>query len=262
MPTARAVGIYNLVWSGMAGISNFVGGGIYDRFGEGSIFWGPALLSLLLVVLAPRLAPGLSPGPGGGDPAVAVPPPCRENQRFLRLARVANPFAYVAINCLIPTIPLIASRLHLSPTESGWVNSTWFLGRSGMFLLLWRWMAWHYRMDWLLGSFLGMIIGFLAVVLAGQLWVLVGGQLLFGLGLGLIYYSSLFYAMDAGGEKGEHGGLHESAIGAGTCVGPALSGTAMVLLPSAGNAVAWVGGGLLAAGFVLLVGMSRRRPAV
>jgi hypothetical protein len=47
-------------------------------------------------------------------------------------------------------------------------------------------------------------------------------QLFFGAATGLIYYSSLFYSMDVGETKGEHGGLHEAAIGLGNFAGPAV----------------------------------------
>jgi len=51
------------------------------------------------------------------------------------------------------------------------------------------------------------------------------------LALGLIYYSSLFYSMDVGETKGEHGGIHEAAIGAGNCGGPAIAAAALLLFP-------------------------------
>jgi hypothetical protein len=49
--------------------------------------------------------------------------------------------------------------------------------------------------------------------------------------VGLIYYSSLFYSMDVGETKGEHGGIHEAAIGAGSATGPAMAAAALVFFP-------------------------------
>ncbi len=51
----------------------------------------------------------------------------------------------------------------------------------------------------------------------GQLAVV--AQIAFGISVGLIYYSSLFYSMDVGETKGEHGGLHEAMIGAAPASG-------------------------------------------
>jgi len=48
----------------------------------------------------------------------------------------------------------------------------------------------------------------------------------------LIYYSSLFYSMDAGEAKGEHGGIHEAAIGLGNMSGPLIGALALQLWPA------------------------------
>ena len=40
--TAWLVGVYNLVWSGFAGLANFFGGAVYEIFGSGGLFWWPA----------------------------------------------------------------------------------------------------------------------------------------------------------------------------------------------------------------------------
>jgi hypothetical protein len=54
---------------------------------------------------------------------------------------------------------------------------------------------------------------------------------LFGGAVGFIYYSSLFYSMDLGDTKGEHGGIHEAVIGLGNCAGPAVGAAALFFLP-------------------------------
>jgi MYXO-CTERM domain-containing protein len=84
-------------------------------------------------------------------------------------------------------------------------------------------------------------------------------QIVFGLAVGLIYYSSLFYAMDVGGEaQGEHGGIHEALIGAGIFGGPAIGSVALLCLPDAPHAGVWAVGGFLVLGLVALVAMRRR----
>jgi len=66
----------------------------------------------------------------------------------------------------------------------------------------------------------------------------------------LIYYSSLFYSMDVGGEsQGEHGGLHEAAIGAGVFVGPAVGAAALQFFPMHSN------NGVFAVSVLLLIGL-------
>jgi MFS family permease len=142
---------------------------------------------------------------------------------FLRMAWVANPFAYVAMNTLIPLAPDLAAQFGLSTAQAGFVASVWMFARLGAFALLWRWTGWHYRFAWLMWSYVVMIGSFATVFLTANLAVLVCAQLAFGLAVGLIYYSSLFYSMDVGAEsQGEHGGYHETVIGAGLFAGPAV----------------------------------------
>jgi hypothetical protein len=86
-------------------------------------------------------------------------------------------------------------------------------------------------------------------------------QVGFGGGVGLIYYSSLYYSMNASQEKGSNGGLHEAMIGAGLLVGPACSASAFLLLPGVSSAGAWSVSGLMIAGFSGLLWMRRRKPA-
>ena len=95
---------------------------------------------------------------------------------------------------------------------AGFCCSLWCFSRLGAFWVLWRWAGWHYRFRWLLVAYIALVGTFAAIVMAPNLPILVLAQLAFGVAVGLIYYSSLFYSMDHGDTKGEHGGIHEAAI--------------------------------------------------
>jgi MFS family permease len=102
----------------------------------------------------------------------------------------------------------------------------------------------------MLGAYVLMLGTFAAILLVPKLWVVVLAQ--FGLGgaLGLIYYSSLFYSMDQSDKKGEHGGIHEAAIGVGNFAGPAVGAASLQFLPQYANS------GALAVSGVLLLGLT------
>jgi len=183
-------------------------------------------------------------------------------QAFLKMAWLANPFAYIAINTLLAVMPGVAHNLDLTPTQAGLFCSVWFFGRFGAFAWLWQWRGWHYRFRWLLAAFILLIASLATILLAQQLWVVVVAQIFFGLATGLIYYSSLFYSMDVGEASSEHGGLHEAFIGAGICLGPATGAVALTLAPQSPNAATWAVSGLLTVGLgglIWLRGQSRRR---
>ena len=79
----------------------------------------------------------------------------------------------------------------------------------------------------LMAGFGAVIGGFLGLMLGPTLaWVVVA-QLAFGVGIALMYYSSLFYAMDGSTSHGEQGGTHEALIGLGMGCGPAVTGLAL-----------------------------------
>ncbi len=150
---------------------------------------------------------------------------------FLQLARLANPFAYVAIYTLLAVMPGLGTRFGLSPARVGLFCSVWMFGRLASFACLWHWSGWHYRFSWLLGGYAVLAVSFLAVVTGPTLWIVVAAQLGFGLATGLVYYSSLFYSMDVGEAPAEHSGLHEAAIGAGICAGPGVGRTRAAVFP-------------------------------
>ncbi len=104
-----------------------------------------------------------------------------------------------------------------------------------------------------------MIFSFAALLLAPQFWVVIAAQVVFGLAVGLIYYSSLFYSMDASDTKGEHGGLHEAAIGLGICAGPALGATALTFFPQSPDSGALAVTALLVCGLGGLVWLRGRK---
>jgi MFS family permease len=100
-----------------------------------------------------------------------------------------------------------------------------------------------------------MVLAFLGVLIGRQLWLLIAAQVVFGLAVALAYYSSLFYSMDVGETKGEHGGFHEAALGAGTCTGPAVGALSLRFFPQHTDMHAWVVAGLLMAGMLWLLAL-------
>ena len=99
----------------------------------------------------------------------------------------------------------------------------------------------------------------MVLLLGPSLWVVVVAQIVFGLALGLIYYSSLYYSMDVGDTKGEHGGFHEAMIGAGSCAGPAIGAATLHFLPRYPSSSTWAVMVLLSAGLAGLLWLRYRR---
>jgi MFS family permease len=249
------VGIYNVVWAGFGAIAYFTGGVLQQKWGLKSIFFVPAGLLLLEMGVAFWLEreaerqPPLEP-----DPPLLCPTPEGSASPispaiFLKMAWLANPLAYLAINTVISTLPSLAKHFELTLMQAGFICSIWLFVRAGAFVFLRLWSKWHYRFRFLAGSYIAMIISFGAMLLSPDIWVFIISQIIFGLAIGLIYYSSLFYSMDVGQTKGEHGGIHEAAIGAGNAAGPAMAATALAFFPG------FPGSGAAAVCALLLAGL-------
>jgi predicted MFS family arabinose efflux permease len=234
----RVVGIYNITWAVANAVAYFIGGTLIKLFGFKIIFIAPIVIVLAQLVLTFRMEghskKNLHAAGHKKNPALPFdpnrPPPAMA-KTFLRMAWLANPFAYIAINTLIAVIPGLAAKFQMSPMFAGFVCSLWCFVRLGTFVVLWHWTDWHYRFRWLVTAFAILILSFAAILLSPNLIVLILAQIFFGVAIGLIYYSSLFYSMDGGDAKSEHGGIHEAAIGLGNCVGPAVGAVSLQFLP-------------------------------
>jgi MFS family permease len=250
---SKMVGLYNITWATGGSIAYFTAGMVLEHLGMQSLFWLPLLLTgiqLILLTYARRLMHN-EPHEVHALKEVITPQQAIDNKRFLYMAWLANPLSYVASNTLIPLIPSITGKLGLSTAMAGIVCSTWMFSRLAAFYILWRWTGWHYRHRWMLGAFIVMTISFIFIIPATSVVVLVAAQIGFGLSIGLIYYSSLYYAMHASeGDHGAHGGKHEAMIGIGLFVGPAFGASSIAFFPHGHMA------GMLAVSIVLIVGFA------
>ncbi|HAB16904.1 MAG TPA: MFS transporter [Verrucomicrobiota bacterium] len=243
------VGLYNIIWAGMAALAFSTGGWIFQHLGATSLYWLPVVLNVAMLVATWPLErrhdswaaqqPTSTPRPL--DPELPVRP-----RYFQQLAWLANPFNYMALNTVIALAPGLADRAGLGLAQAGVVLSVWFYVRALAFLKLWLWAGWHYRFDWFIGAFVLLLLSYVVLVQARTVPVLVVAQVGLGWASALLYYSSLYYSMDGSETHSEHGGIHEALIGAGICAGPGLS-AAGLWLTGQPAAPAWVVAGALAA---------------
>lgn len=265
----KMIGFYNVVWAAGSALSYFMGGAMLKYLGMKSLFWLPLAIHLIQLIMVEWLRNANARQTlhiEGTDRQEGVVNDLKDaleenahGPAFLRMAWVANPFSYVAINTVVAVIPSIAQRFNLSLTMAGVFCSIWFFARLASFFLFWGWSGWHYRFGWLITAY-GLLVGsFFGLLMAPNLLVVIGVQIVFGFAVGLIYYSSLYYSMHVGTTKGEHGGFHESAIGAGVFVGPAIGSGALYLFPGNANSSAWAVSGLLVIGGAVILLIRLRR---
>lgn len=220
------VGMYNLGWSGASGFSFFITTPLMSAFGLRAMFALPLSLYLFNLFLVWKILPDYDSIPDEHHTVVnpeGVELTPQQRHAFRLLGWLANPMAYVAINVIVTYNPVVAQRIGVSFASSSSWFSLWFYVRMVAFDLLRRWNGWHYRPGMLFGAFGTAMLGFAGMMLAPSLAVHLLAQVLFGLSIGLLYQSSLFYSMAGSEEKGTHGGFHESFIGLGIAAGASMA---------------------------------------
>jgi len=251
----RLIGIYNVVWSSTGAFAYFTGGALAKHWGWDGLFLVTAGIEAVELGIAVwicsrawKQAPAAPVAASVSTAHEGVRSPVAP-QTFLKMALLANPFAYLAINTIVSIIPTVAAKFSLDTMQSGFVCSAWLFSRALSFVWFWLWPGWRYRFRFLAAAFAALGVGFAVILLTSSLWALVVAQVVMGVAVGLIYYSSLFYSMDVGDAKGEHGGIHEGAIGAGCFAGPAVAAGGLFFFPGSPASGAFAVTLLLACGF-------------
>mgnify|MGYP003890899023 CR=1 FL=1 len=118
---------------------------------------------------------------------------------------------------------------------AAWLLVPYALGYIACFAWLGVWTGWILR-PWrmlLVQAVMPLGAGVLcAAALAGQvgpLWLTISGVLI-GFGFGAIYAASLFYSLRLPAGSSRAAGLHETFVGAGNTLGPALFGVVVACL--------------------------------
>lgn len=259
----RAVGRFNVVWSGALATAIFLLAPLVEARPL-DVFLLLALLHASSAALLPRLP--VRPGdhrhrpddaPEGVEPLAEA-----ELARLLAIHRPLLAASYVALFALSPYLPVVLAKLGVPVLWHTPLASVWMGARVATFAWLARWHGWHGRRATAVVGLLALLAGFALVVLSPELVAapaagspgsgaasaaaplasgaspsgavdgtalaaLVLGLLAFGAGAAALYTTALAYVLEHGAAEVDAGGSHEALIGAGYALGP-LSGLAVL----------------------------------
>lgn len=232
LSTPDRLGIYNVVWSSLGSLSFFSAGALF-RIAPDTILWTALAIHIAQAawLLWPRGEAPACTGERAAHRGDQVPH--RTKRRFKQLGWLGNGTGYLMQGGLLTLAPSVGERLGLPPASAIWMICTFFAARAMTFALLWRFTGWHYRLPWMLAALVAAPAALALIFFSSSLAFLLPALALFGACIGLGYYSSIYYSLDYGDEKGEHGGWHESIIGMGGLVGPlaGVGGLSLIGLP-------------------------------
>jgi MFS family permease len=159
---------------------------------------------------------------------------------LLRSARTLLPLSYVMIAAMVPLLPYRIEKIGLDGAFAPPLAAVWMFTRPVAMTLMWRLGAWHGRWGTLVFACIAMTIGFGLIVAGSSLTSLIAGQIIFGAGVGAIYFASLYYAMAVGSAAVDAGGTHEGLIGLGYTIGPSCGLLGLMLADRTGS-TSWIG---------------------
>lgn len=219
-----AIGWFNITWTGAVCLPLLLMAPILESHGEWAI-GGLAIVNLLGIIPLFWFARR----PGHHDVELSQSHVRDEYPMLMRSARVLLPLSYVLMSAMTPILPY---RLEEIGVEVEWktpATATWMVVRFLALIVMWRLPFWHGRWGTLLLGAVSMTGGFGLVVLASNVELVLTGFVIFGIGMGVVYYAALYYGMAVGHAGIDAGGTHESLIGAGYGVGPMMGmiGTAI-----------------------------------
>lgn len=225
----RAIGWWNLSWTTAVALAVFLMAPLMTAEPPVISFLGKNVVlhpRLAIVVLGMLHAIALIPlrlfkqSPGRHDQDMSVAAAQREYPLLLQAARVLLPLSYVLNSAMSPLLPFLFQKLELRPQWETPVTSTWLWVRIIAMTVMWQLGFWHGRWGTLLLGGIAMTLGFGLVVTGISIPLMVIGLSIFGVGMGIVYYAALYYAMSVGHAEVQAGGTHEGLIGVGYSVGP------------------------------------------
>src|SRR2546430_9146023 len=119
----------------------------------------------------------------------------RSRKLALWLSRIALPAMYVVnfgVGAILPTLPVMRQ---FAPTYQTLYGSIWMGARLIVFAVLGATAFWHTRPRLLLAASVGLLFAFLIVTLTPSLPLMIGGQVLLGISLAMIYTASLYFGI-------------------------------------------------------------------
>jgi MFS family permease len=215
-----------------------LGGYLSDLWLRAPFFGGGCFTTVLLVFMATafwreQVHDGhyTEPQHIADQDALAMAPAVR--RAFLISAWTANGTTCAAALILrgifprFAKLPAAAGGLGLTGFEAGSIIATISVSMLLMFGVLGRYHHWHYRLRYLVLGQLAAMLGCLLFAVSASKPAFVGGAMLYGVGAGSAYLSSIYYSLHGHRARATQSGRHEAIMRVGFVSGMCITATLM-----------------------------------
>jgi MFS family permease len=212
---------YNVVWSLSVPVAVSISGPLIASPWPWTLFALPAAINIVGLLLSLRLP--LRPlhielHHPERPPAEALAR-CGSLMLSSRWSLIAT---YSLLFLLAPLLPTVFDRFELSVRQATFCAALIDVARPISFAALGYFTGWQGRAAPLTVLAMVLPVGFAMVLFGSNLGTVLVGEALFGLFAGLAYYASLYYSMVVKNASVDAAAGHESVIGLGFAIGPAV----------------------------------------
>lgn len=215
---SRRIGVFNVTWAGAVSIAIVLAGPLIAWWNL-ALFVVPPVLSVISFVLFMRV-------PSRPIHLAADHPerPSVEHLARMHALLVASRWlllgSYATYFVLAALMPGVFTRLEVPVRNATMLSAIVEVMRVITFFAMQRKPGWHFKTWPLLVSMLIVPVGFVLIVSTNNFALVLTGEVLFGIAMGLTYYCALYYAMVVKNAAVDAGGIHEGLIGIGFVIGP------------------------------------------
>jgi hypothetical protein len=234
-----AVGRFNVSWASAVPLALGLTGPIIAWGHAGALFALAAVVNAISIAFLPAL-PRHAPHLDGAHPSRPLGSALERYRGLLASSRWAMLSSYALLFLLAPLLPEVFQRLGCGVGEATLWAAILDTVRLATFASLALIPLWHGRLSPLLLGTLGLPLGFCAILLGGSLWVVLLGEIVFGMLAGITYYAALYYALVVKNAAVDAGGTHEGLIGLGLVLGPLLGLAGQFAARAGGSYVAGI----------------------
>jgi MFS family permease len=217
------LGVFNICWCCGVFVGPIISSWAYSVSGfYGSLAASGIIITAALFILAPAFPKAMLP------PGPEPPLNNRNNSRyalmFLSIARLAVFAGFFAVTGITRLFPRFATHFGIDVVTAGTLISVIFAAQTLTFLVLRYTSRWQYSFKTLVTLQITAFVGLVLIPFTRSMLLI--GMILCSVGalIGLVYYSSLFYALALRDKAGRRSGIHEAMVGSGAAIGPLLGG--------------------------------------
>ncbi len=219
---SRFLGGYNVSWAAGILVGFLVGGWTYQRLGAGASFGFGAVFSGALLVALFAFDPRPEPDREGDEP-VCAPPDAAAARNLVILGLLLLTCGCFLSSLVLYLFPKLAGASVSEEVQSR-LHVLRMAGQVAAFFVLTHTVAWHNKRWPMTATLLAFAAGIVLASAGPRLALSAPGFALLGVGNGIAYMLSAYYALALVKTKGLGSGLQETLIGTGYLLGPLYGG--------------------------------------